>query len=167
MRKQKPKRLSLAPKGAPGTGPGWHRSASTRGTGRLDRALKRSRKTAVTTPEKSENPKAGSLAKWENEGGEVAASSSPVKRPKTKTSTKAKKESSKADEKSPPPKKARKIDKSGPAPSIQSPIDTAQQKRAQTAAKDARKKEAGLESRRIGEASASGKRAQARRDSNQ
>jgi len=163
MRKQKPKRLSLAPKGAPGTGPGWHRSASTRGTGRLDRALKRSRKTAVTTPEKSENPKAGSLAKWENEGGEVAASSSPVKRPKTT----AKKGSTKADEKSPPPKKARKIDKSGPAPSIQSPIGTAQQKRAQTAAKDARKKEAGLESRRIGKASASGKRAQARRDSNQ
>jgi len=159
-KKKKRKRLSFAPMGTPGAGPGWHRSASARGSGRLGRALKRSRKNAETMPEKSEKLKARALAEWENEGGEVDAASSPVKRSKKS----AKKGASKAGGKSPPRKQARKDVKSGTVPSPQSPVGSAQQKRARTAAKFARKKEAGFEGRRIGKASASGKRAQARRD---
>jgi len=163
LQKKKRKRLSVAPMGTPGAGPGWHRSASARGSGRLGRALKRSRKSAATTPEKPEKPKARALAEGENEGGGVDAASSPVKPSKTQ----AKKGTSKVGSKSRPRKQARKDVKSGPAPSTQSPVGSAQQKRARTAAKDARKQEAGLEGRRIGKASASGKRAQARRDSKQ
>jgi len=149
--------------GTPGTGPGWHRSASLRGSGRLGRALKRSRKSPATTSEKPDKPKSPALAEWENEGGEVDAASSPVKPSKTK----AKKGTTNAGGKSRPRKQTRNDITSGPAPSTRSPVGSAEQKRAQTAAKYARKKEAGLEGRRIGKASASGKRAQARRDSKQ
>jgi len=174
LQKKKRKPLSFAPMGTPGAGPGWHRSASLRGAGRLGRALKRSRKSAATTPEKPAKLKARALAEWENEGGEVGAASSPVKPSKTlakkgtnKAGVKSQKATSEAGAKSRPRKQARKDVKSGPVPSTQSPVGSAQQKRALTAAKDARKKEAGLEGRRIGKASASGKRAQARRDANQ
>jgi len=163
LQKKKRKPLSFAPMGTPGAGPGWHRSASLRGAGRLGRALKRSRKSAATTPEKPAKLKARALAEWENEGGEVDTASSPVKPSKTL----AKKGTNKAGAKSRPRKQARKDVKSGPVPSPKSPVGSAQQKRALTAAKDARKKEAGLEGRRIGKASASGKRAQARRDAKQ
>ncbi len=163
LEKKKRKRLSFAPVGTPGAGPGWHRSASPRGSGRLGRALKRSRKSAATTPEKPEKPKARALAEWENEGGEVDAASSPLKPSRAP----AKKGNNGAGDKSRRRKQPRNDVTSGPAPSTRSPVGSAQQKRARTAAKYARKMEAGLEGRRIGKASASGKRAQTRRDSKQ
>ncbi len=163
LEKKKRKRLSFAPVGTPGAGPEWHRSASLRGSGRLGRALKRSRKTATTAPKQPEKPKARALVEWENEGGGVDAAASPVKPSRTP----AKKGNNSAGGKSRPREQTRNDVTSGPAPSTQSPVGSAQQKRAGTAAKYARKMEAGLEGRRIGKASASGKRAQARRDSKQ
>jgi hypothetical protein len=51
------------------------------------------------------------------------------------------------------------------APALQGPAaGSRRQLRATTAVKDARKKEAGLQGKRTGKASASGKRAQGRRD---
>ena len=174
IQKKKRKRLGFAPMGTPGAGRGWHRSAAARGSGRLGTALRRSRKSATTTPKPPKKPKAPALAEWENEGGEVDAPTAPVERSKksakkstSKAGVKSQKGTSEAGGKSRPRKQAGKDVTSGPAPSTQSPVGSARQKRARTVAKDARKKEAGLEGRRIGKASASGKRAQARRDSKQ
>ena len=163
VQKKKPKRQTFAPMGTPGAGPGWHRSASSRGSGRLGMALKRSRKSDITPQNQPEKPKARALAEWENDGGGADATSS-TQKPSTPP---AKKGNKNASSKSRPGEQTRNKLTSGPAPSTRSPVGSAQQKRARTAAKDARKKEAGLESRRIGKASASGKRAQARRDAAQ
>jgi len=162
LQKKKRKSLSFTPPGTPGAGPGWHRSASSRGSGRLGSALKRSRKSEPTTPIKDEKPKARVMAKREDEGAEIDESSlkKPLKKPASKGTTKSEGTSR-------PTKKTTKDVKSGPPPLTQSPVGSDKQKRAQTVAKDARKKEAGLEGRRIGKASASGKRVQARRDSKQ
>jgi len=162
IKKKKRKRPSFAPMGTPGAGPGWHRSASPRGAGRLGRALKRLPKGDITAPKQPEKSKARALAEWENEGGQVAAATSPAKPLRTPA-----KKGNNDSGKSRPRKQAPKDVKRGPAPSPQSPVGSAQQKRARTAAKDARQKEAGLEGRRVGKASASGKRAQARRNSKQ
>jgi len=51
------------------------------------------------------------------------------------------------------------------SPARKPPASDSNQLRARTTLKDARIKEAGLEGRRVGSVSASGKRAQARRDS--
>ncbi len=163
IQKRKRKRLGLAPMATPGAGPGSHRSASLRRSGRLGRALKRLRMSDTTPPKQPEKPKARALAEWENEGGAVDAASSPMKPSKTP----AKNGNTNAGGKSRPGEQTRNDVTSGPALSSPSPIGSAQQKRAQTAAKYARKKEAGLEGRRVGKASASGKRAQARRDAKQ
>lgn len=161
VQKKKRKRLSLAPMGTPGRGLGTHRNASASGSGRLGRALKQVRKSATTAPRKPEKPKARALAERENEDGKVEATSLRVKRSKAS----AKKGTSKARGKSKPPKHSSSDVTSGPAASTKSPIGSRQQKRARTAAKNAKIKEAGIDSRRLGQVSARVKRAQARRDS--
>jgi len=170
IQKKKRKRLSFTPTGTPGAGPGWHRSASLRGSGRLGSALKRSGKNAAATPGKPERPKARALGEPKNEVAKVDAASPPTKSSKTKAkkgNTAAKKGGTKSGGKSRPRERTGSGVIAGPAPATRSPVGSAKQKRARTAAKHARKKEAGLEGRRIGKASASGKRVQARRDSKQ
>jgi len=161
----KTKKLKLpssAPLGIPGAGPGWHRSASQRGSGRLGSVLKQSRKSANNTPKKSENEKTRALAARETKVQKVDAApqSKPSKKPVEMRNVSAGGESQ-------PKEQKRNEMTTGPAPSIRSPVGSDQQKRARTAAKFARKKEAGLEGRRTGKASGSGRRVQGRRDSKQ
>ena len=164
--KKRRQRLGIETVGLPGVGLGSHRSASPRGPGRLGKALKRSSKSATTTPEKPIKPKARALAKTDVQKADVDASS-PVKQAKSSTKTvKTKVENTSVPRENPP-----KRMKSGPPPltgsptgSAKPPTDSGKQIRAQIAEKEARQKEAGLEGRRTGKASASGKRVQARRD---
>jgi len=160
-KKQQLESVSLIPVGTPQAGPVRPRTAALRDSGRLGTTMKRSHKNAATTPAKPEKPKARAQAERANGGAEFNSASSSVNPSKTPS----KKSSTKADQRTLPKKKASNEARNLSTSSTPLPVDSAKQIRASTAAKDARLKEAGLEGRRTGKASASGKRVQARRDS--
>lgn len=114
--------------------------------------------------------KARATTRWENEGGEIETAASKSKasaaptRPRGGETGKKSSASAKPSEGEAPKQKRAKA---GGKPQVMAStkIGSPQQKRAKTAAKHSRQEEAGLLSRRIGQVSASGNRAQAKRDS--
>lgn len=127
------------------------------GTGRLGRALAEAKKLKPGTPKepikskKEESSSANALTEWENEGGQTPPGNveAPSKAAVAKKSVK---------------KNNRKSAPSLPNPQPVSGPNRSRQRKAKAAAKLSRIRRSGLKSRVLGHVSASGKRAQARRD---
>lgn len=163
--------LTAIPAGGPKVGT-TRRSGDLRGgAGRLGRAIQDSRSTeSATPPPKMQNAKARAVARWENEGGRTAkatvTASSTKKSPAAKSvrsaaDKRAKKTSNASDDSAPPTRGA----KNGPRASVLIGQNGPQRRKAESRVKTSKIKRAGIESRLLGHVSASGKRAQARRDS--
>ena len=148
------------------------RSAEPRaGAGRLGRAIRDSRSTeSETAPPQAKDAKARAVARWENEGGSPAKAADVAGRTKRSSATKP--------VRSAPDKRAKKTrnatDDSGPtvrstkkSPLALAPIgqEGPERRKARSTANTSRIKRDGTENRLLGHFSASGKRSQARRDS--
>jgi len=142
------------------------------GAGRLGRAMQESRsiESAMAPPKKMEDAKARAVARWENEGGRlekatgVASSTkrSPATKPVPSAPAQRAKNPLKAQgDSAPPARSAKKV----VLASLLLGQDGPERRKAESRVKGSQIKRAGLESRLLGHVSASGKRAQARRDS--
>ena len=160
-KKAKRRRVGYGPMGTPGAGSGQTHASAVPGSGRLGRAMRSLAKKRAAPPTAVKQPTPGDLTRWANEGGEVGPAV-PVSKPRTQS---VKAENNTMANKS---RTATHIAERSPdeSPAVErSRANLTNQVRATTAAKDARKQEAGLAGNRTGKSSASGKRAQGRRDS--
>jgi len=148
------------------------RSGESRGgAGRLGRAIRDSRSTdSETAPPQTKDAKARAAARWENEGGRaakvtavaVSTKRNPAAKPvRSAPDKRAKKTRNAAGDPAPPALSAKK----GTRASALLGQDGPGRRKAESRANTSRIKRAGIESRLLGHVSASGKRAQARRDS--
>ena len=149
--------IGYSPTGTPGMGMGHYHRAATNGSGRLGRAM-RAIVGNAGTPKKTMTR---ALARRAKGGGDIEAALQPSK----PSAAPARKGISNTSKKVRPPAQVGTVVAGGQPASKRTATDSTQQQRAMTAAKDARIKEAGLGGKRAGKASASGKRAQGRRDS--
>ena len=163
--------LAVSPAAKPKVGTTRHSDEAGSGGGRLGRAMKDARATESATPApKIKGVKARAVARWENEGGRGAKAAaivgstkkSPATKPARTTSALRIEES--LDAKTNPATLARGAKKE---PRNTGPVglDATRQRKAEARAKDSQIERSGLDSRQLGHVSASGKRAQARRDS--
>ena len=145
--------------------------SSRRGAGRLGRALRVSRKKKGNGARSESSPEAKSpaLIRWESEGGRPGNSASGAASKDASNGGASTRSAKRGDKSQGQPKKGLKSASAAaqkrPPASSDSRLNTARQRRAETAAKRARIKRTGLTSRVLGHVSARGKRAQARRDS--
>jgi len=121
-----------------------------------------------TPPPKKRNAGARAVARWENEGGRTPKAAVVAGSNKRSSATKSARSASAQRAKKP---LNAKVDSASPArgtkkgPRASLLLGHPKQRKAESRVKDSRIKRAGLESRLLGHVSASGKRAQARRDS--
>jgi len=164
--------LTASPAAGPQVGTTRRSGKSRSSAGRLGSAMRDSRSTEspAAPAKKPDRTKARALTRWENEGGStgepatVAGSTkrSPATKPVRSAPTRqAKKMSGATDESAPPSRGAMK----GPSSPVRPGQQSQKSRKAESKLKGTRIKQAGLESRLLGHVSASGKRAQARRDS--
>jgi hypothetical protein len=161
--KKKRKRIGYGPMGTPAMGPPTLHKPAQRGSGRLARAINATRKDAALSPRDetatAPSPDRGGKAatKTAPAGTKAARSTAKAAAPPQRPNSSGSKRSGPSS--SPAASGAKKAAATGLSP------NRAGQKRAESAAKRSRTKQAGLDGRRLGHVSARGKRAQARRDS--
>lgn len=161
--------LTASPAAGPQVGITRRSRQSRGGAGRLGRAMRDARSTdSATPPLKKQNARARAAPRWENEGGRTPKAA--VVAGSSKRSAATKPVPSASAQRAQKPLNA-EVDSASPArgtkkgPHASLLLGHQKQRKAESRVKESRIERAGLESRLLGHVSASGKRAQARRDS--